>query len=343
MKIILVGFGAIGKGVAKVLHEKRDYLKKNYGDFKVVAITDSSGSAIDENGLDLIKAIEVKETTGSIKNYPEKGSEMKSIDVIREVEADVVVEITPSNLETGEPAKTHILESFRNKKHVVTANKGPLALCYKELVEEAKKHGVMFRHEASVGGAMPIINLAKETLAGNEILSIRGILNGTTNYILTKMEKEGLDFETALKEAKELGIAETDPTQDIEGLDTAAKIVILANSIMGLEKTIKDVKVKGITKITPEALFLANKRGYTIKLIGQIKENHLIVEPMLVPIDSPLNVKGTLNVAMFETDLAREVVVVGRGAGPVETASAILSDLIHIYTTINTKQKMKNI
>ncbi|ACX73024.1 Homoserine dehydrogenase [Methanocaldococcus vulcanius M7] len=341
MKIILVGFGAIGKGVAKVLHEKRDYLKKNYGDFKVVAITDSSGSAIDENGLDLIKAIEVKETTGSIKNYPEKGSKMKSIDVIREVKADVVVEITPSNLETGEPAKTHILESFRNKKHVVTANKGPLALCYKELVEEAKKHGVMFRHEASVGGAMPIINLAKETLAGNEILSIRGILNGTTNYILTKMEKEGLDFETALKEAKELGIAETDPTQDIEGLDTAAKIVILANSIMGLEKTIKDVKVKGITKITPEALFLANKRGYTIKLIGQIKENHLIVEPMLVPIDSPLNVKGTLNVAMFETDLAREVVVVGRGAGPIETASAILSDLIHIYTTINTKQKIK--
>lgn len=180
---------------------------------------------------------------------------------------------------------------------------------------------------------MPIINLAKETLAGNEILSIRGILNGTTNYILTKMEKEGLDFETALKEAKELGIAETDPTQDIEGLDTAAKIVILANSIMGMNKTIKDVKVKGISRITPEALFLANKRGYTIKLIGQIKDGYLIVEPMLVPIDSPLNVKGTLNVAMFETDLAKEVVVVGRGAGPIETASAILSDLIHIYNS----------
>jgi len=334
MDIIIVGFGAIGKGVAKVLHEKKEYLKKNLEEFRVVAITDSSGAAIDKDGLDLLKAIEVKEKTGKIKNYPEKGREMSSIDVIREVEADVVVEVTPSNLETGEPAKTHILESFKHKKHVVTANKGPLALCYRELIEEAKKHGVIFRHEASVGGAMPIINLAKETLAGNEIISIRGILNGTTNYILTKMEKEGLDFETALKEAKELGIAETDPTQDIEGLDTAAKIVILANSIMGMNKTIKNVKVKGIRRITPEALFLANKRGYTIKLIGQIKDGYLIVEPMLVPIDSPLNVKGTLNVAMFETDLAREVVVVGRGAGPIETASAILSDLIHIYNSI---------
>ncbi|XRO76300.1 homoserine dehydrogenase [Methanocaldococcus sp. 10A] len=333
MDIIIIGFGAIGKGVAKVLYEKREYLKKNYEEFRVVAITDSSGAAIDENGLDLQKAIEVKEKTGKIKNYPEKGKEISSIDVIRNVDADVVVEVTPSNLETGEPAKTHILESFKNKKHVVTANKGPLALCYKELIEEAKKYNVIFRHEASVGGAMPIINLAKETLAGNEILSIRGILNGTTNYILTKMEKEGLDFETALKEAKELGIAETDPTQDIEGLDTAAKIVILANSIIGMDKTIKDVKIKGIKRITPEALFLANKRGYTIKLIGQIKDKYLIVEPMLVPIDNPLNVKGTLNVAMFETDLAKEVVVVGRGAGPIETASAILSDLIHIYQT----------
>ena len=112
MDIIIVGFGAIGKGVAKVLYEKKDYLKENYEEFRVVAITDSSGAAIDENGLDLLKALEVKEKTGKIKNYPEKGREISSIDVIREVDADVVVEVTPSNLVTGEPAKTHILESF---------------------------------------------------------------------------------------------------------------------------------------------------------------------------------------------------------------------------------------
>jgi homoserine dehydrogenase len=330
MKIILVGFGVIGRGVAKVIDEKRKSLKEKYGfEPKIVAICDSSGAAIDENGLDLKKAIEVKEKTGKIVNY--NGKKMSSVEVIENLDADVVVEATPTNIKTGEPAKTHILKAFENGKHVVTANKGPLALYFKELVESSEKNGVMFRYEASVGGAMPIINLAKETLAGNEIKSIKGILNGTTNYILTKMEKEKLDFNTVLKEAQELGIAETDPSQDIYGYDTAAKIVILANSIMGMNKTIDDVKIEGITRITPEALELANKSGYTIKLIGEVKKNKLVVEPRLVQLDSPLNVKGTLNVAMFNTDLAKEVVIVGRGAGATETASAILSDLINIH------------
>ncbi|WP_456418859.1 homoserine dehydrogenase [Methanocaldococcus infernus] len=329
MKVAIIGFGVVGRGLAKVLYSKEKYLKEKFGEFKVVAVCDRSGAVVDEDGLNLKEVIEVKEKTGKLINHG-KSRELSPLDVIREIDFDVTVEVTPSNLETGEPAKTHILESFKNKKHVVTANKGPLALYFKELVENAKKHEVYFRYEATVGGAMPIINLAKENLAGNEILAIRGILNGTTNYILTKMEKEKVDFETALKEAQELGYAEADPSQDVDGLDTAAKIVILANSIMGLNKSIKDVKIKGIRKITPEALFLANKRGYTIKLIGEIRENRLVVEPMLIPLESPLNVKGTLNVAMFETDLAKEVVVVGRGAGAEETASAILSDLIWI-------------
>ncbi|AEF96623.1 homoserine dehydrogenase [Methanotorris igneus] len=336
MKIILVGFGVIGRGVAKVIDEKKKLLKEKYGfEPKIVAICDSSGAAIDESGLDLKKAIEVKEKTGKIANY--NGKKISSVEVIESIDADVVVEATPTNIKTGEPARTHILKAFENGKHVVTANKGPLALYFKELVESAEKHGVMFRYEASVGGAMPIINLAKETLAGNEIKSIKGILNGTTNYILTKMEKEKLDFNTVLKEAQELGIAETDPSQDIYGYDTAAKIVILANSIMGMNKTIDDVKIEGITRITPEAIELANKSGYTIKLIGEVKKNKLVVEPRLVQLDSPLNVKGTLNVAMFNTDLAKEVVIVGRGAGATETASAILSDLINIHLKVKEK------
>jgi homoserine dehydrogenase len=332
MKIILVGFGVIGKGVAKVIEEKKAHLMEKYSlDLKVVAICDSSGAAICEEGLDLKKALEIKEKTGKIINYPEKGKEISILDVIKTVDADVIVEATPTNIETGEPAKTYMLEGFKNGKHVVTANKGPLALHFKELMECANKNGVTFRYEASVGGAMPIINLAKETLAGNDIKSIKGILNGTTNYILTKMEKEKLDFNTVLKEAQELGIAETNPHQDISGLDTAAKIAILANSIMNKNVTIKDIKIEGITRITPEALEMANKSGYTIKLIGEINKNKLEVGPKLVPLDHPLNVKGTLNVAMFDTDLAKEVVVVGRGAGDIETSSAILSDLINIH------------
>ncbi|HIQ39468.1 MAG TPA: homoserine dehydrogenase, partial [Methanothermococcus okinawensis] len=151
------------------------------------------------------------------------------------------------------------------------------------------------------------------------------------NYILTKMEREKLDFDTVLKEAQELGIAETNPYQDISGLDTAAKIVILANSIMNMDVTIRDVKIEGITRITPEALTMANKGGYTIKLIGEVKKNKLEVCPKLIPLDDPLNVKGSLNVAKLYTDLAKEVIVVGRGAGSIETSSAILSDIISIY------------
>ncbi|HIP15930.1 MAG TPA: homoserine dehydrogenase [Methanothermococcus okinawensis] len=332
MKVILVGFGVIGRGVINVIKRKREYLKKRYGmDLKVVAICDSSGAAIDENGLDLDLALEVKKKKGKIAEYPDKGVSLPATEVIETLDGDILIEATPTNIENGEPAKTYIIQAFKSGKHVITANKGPLALYFQELMSYAKKYNKIFRYEASVGGAMPIINLARETLAGNEIIEIKGILNGTTNYILTKMERENLDFDTVLKEAQELGIAETDPYQDISGLDTAAKIVILANSIMDMNVTIKDVKIEGITRITPEALTMANKGGYTIKLIGEVKKNKLEVGPKLIPLDDPLNVKGSLNVAKLYTDLAKEVIVVGRGAGSIETSSAILSDIISIY------------
>ena len=332
MKIILVGFGVIGKGVLKAITAKKNHLKDKYGmDLKVVAICDRSGSAIDENGLNLETALKIKEETGKIANYPEKGTDLSIIETIQTVEADAIIEITPTNIETGAPANTHMLEAFKNGKHVITANKGPLAVNFKELIDCANENNKLFRFEASVGGAMPIINLANDSLAGNEIFEIKGILNGTTNYILSKMENEGLDFDTVLKEAQELGIAETNPHQDISGLDTAAKIVILANSLMNKNVSIKDVKLEGITRITPEALAMANKSGYTIKLIGEVSNDKLEVCPKLIPIDDPMNVKGSLNVAMLNTDLTKEVVVVGRGAGDIETASAILSDIIYIY------------
>jgi len=335
MKIILVGFGIIGKGVLKTITLKSEHLKNRYGmDLKVAAICDRSGAAIDENGLDLELALKIKEETGKIADYPEKGCEMGILEVIESVNADAVVEVSPTNIETGEPAKSYMLKAFETKKHVVSANKGPLAVSFRELVKCAEENKVCFRYEASVGGAMPIINLAKETLAGNDIKLIKGILNGTTNYILTKMEKEQLDFDMVLKEAQELGIAETNPHQDISGLDTAAKIVILANSIFGRDVTIKDVNLEGITRITPEALAMANKSGHTIKLIGEVTNKKLEVCPKLVPIDSPLNVKGSLNVAMVSTDLANDIVVVGTGAGDIATASAILSDLVNIHQTL---------
>ncbi|HID47428.1 MAG TPA: homoserine dehydrogenase, partial [Methanococcaceae archaeon] len=191
MRVILVGFGVIGRGVISVIKKKREYLKKRYGmDVKIVAICDSSGAAIDENGLDLDLALEVKRRRGKISEYPGKGVTLEATEVIRSVDGDVLIEVTPTNIEDGEPARTYIIEGFKSGKHVITANKGPLALYFQELMSYAKRYNRIFRYEASVGGAMPIINLARETLAGNEIIEIKGILNGTTNYILTKMERE---------------------------------------------------------------------------------------------------------------------------------------------------------
>ncbi len=224
-----------------------------------------------------------------------------------------------------------MLAAMKQKKHVATSNKGPLALKFEKLQKTAEKNDVEFRFEASVGGAMPVLNLARNCLSGDEILAIRGILNGTTNYILTRMLKEESSFDMVLREAQELGIAEADPSYDIDGIDTASKLVIMANAIMGTDAAYKDVKVQGIRNITPEAVKLAKEGGYAIKLIGEVSNSHLEVSPRLVPLNHPLNVEGALNVATFDTDVAGEVTIVGKGAGSIETNSAILSDLIDIH------------
>jgi homoserine dehydrogenase len=198
------------------------------------------------------------------------------------------------------------------------------------LKEAAEDNGVFFRYEATVGGAVPIFNLIHESLAGNRVIGIEGILNGTTNYILTRMAEERLTYELVLKEAQELGIAETDPKYDVEGIDSACKLVIIANSVFGKAATYRDVEVTGITKITPEALELASKNNYVVKLICEAGNGTLTVAPRLVPKKHPLAVGGTMNVASILTDLAGRITISGKGAGSIETASSILSDILYI-------------
>lgn len=331
MKVQLIGFGNIGQGLAHVLLKKRKALKQKHGlDIKVVSISDITGTVASEKGVDLKRALGVMNKTGKLIKYP-GAKKMSGLEAIEKIDADAVIEATISNVKTGEPGLSHMLGAMKQKKHVVTSNKGPLALKFKKLKSASEKNGVEFRFEASVGGAMPILNLAKNCLSGDEILAIRGILNGTTNYILTRMLKEESPFDIVLREAQELGIAEADPSYDIDGIDTASKLVILANAIMGTHATFKDVSVQGIRSITPEAVKLAKDGGYAIKLIGEVRNSHLEVSPRLVPLNHPLNVKGALNVATFETDVAGEVTIVGKGAGAIETNSAILSDLIDIW------------
>ena len=333
MRLCIIGFGAVGTGVSRVISMKKEMLMEKYGlDISIVAVTNRSGAAINSKGLDIELLWETKEKTGKISNYPEYGvPDISGLKVLEEVDYDCLIEVTPTNIDDGEPARTHMLKAMKDGKDVVTSNKGPLSLCFQELVETADSTKSHFKYEASVGGAMPIINFAHDTLAGNNITSVQGILNGTCNYILSRMANEGSPYLQTLNEAQELGIAETDPYQDVEGIDAACKIVILANSVLNRDVSLKDVQIEGISRITPESIELAKKEGLLIKLIGEASYDNLEVSPRLVREGSPFAVDGTLNVATIMTDLADNVTVAGKGAGSIETASAILSDIISIW------------
>ncbi len=325
VKLSIIGFGAVGQGVARSIISKKEYLNDVGIDLRVVGIADSKGCDVDVNGIELEKALMRKKEKGTVANG--SGS---AINIIREVPHDIVVEATPTNIENGEPGLGNMLAAFDSGRHVVTSNKGPLALRFAELKESAEDNGLVFRYEATVGGAVPIFNLIHESLAGNTVTGIEGILNGTTNYILTRMTEERLPYEHVLREAQELGIAETDPTYDVEGIDSACKLIIIANSIFGKNATYRDVDVTGITKITPEALELADRNNYAVKLICEAGNGALTVAPRLVPKRHPLAVGGTLNVASILTDLAGRITISGKGAGSIETASSILSDILYI-------------
>lgn len=318
LRISIIGFGAVGQGVAGVL------MRTNHP-FKVVAIADSSGAVVDARGVDLAAALKRKKDTGTVAT-----TDITAVDVIESVDHEIVVETTPTEMETGGIGLIHIRKAFEMGRHVVTSNKGPLVAKYSELCGLARKNNLHFRFEATVGGAMPIINLSEEALAGNRILAIEGVLNGTCNYILSRMDDEGVSYEQALGEAQELGIAEADPTADVEGIDTVAKIVILANYVFGMDVGYEDVDVTGIAKITPEAFKLAKDGGYTIRLIGEIRDGLLKVAPKMVPRNHPLNIGGTFNLASIRTELAGMITIGGIGAGSIETASAILSDVLWI-------------
>lgn len=326
VKIAIVGFGSIGQGVLKVIDMKRNFFRSEGLDIRVIAVSDSKSSAVDKNGLNLNDCLKQKSETGRVGLESRTG-----LDIIQSEQFDILVEVTPTDIETGGAGLENMKSALKRGIHVVTSNKGPLTLAFRELVSLSVENNCHFKYEATVGGAMPVINLMHDVMAGNKIHSVKGIFNGTCNYILTRMLEEKASYEDILTEAVDLGIAETDPSYDVEGIDTACKVVILANSVFGMNKTIRDVDITGITKITYEALEMSARNEKTIKLIGEVtKDGTLLVSPRLVPLGHPLAVGGTLNVAAVSTDLAGEITVTGKGAGSIETGSAILSDILSI-------------
>ena len=299
IKVALLGAGTVGGGVYKLVERR------------AAEMPDKAGA-------------ELKITKVLVKNLQKKRegipSEVLTDDwegIIHDPEISIVIELMGG----VEPARTYILQALEAGKNVVTANKDLLAEHGQELMEAAERNHRDLCFEAAVGGGIPIIRPLKECLAGNEITEVMGIVNGTTNYILTKMTQEGWDFDDALKEAQRLGFAEADPTADVEGLDAGRKMAILASIAFHSRVTFKDVDVKGITKITAKDIQYAKEFGYTLKLLGVARNEEgkmeVGVSPMMIPSTHPL---ANVNDSMFQ----------GRGAGEFPTASAVVGDLISV-------------
>lgn len=336
-KVAFIGFGGVGQALAELFIEQQEGLKESYGlDPVVVAVSDvMKGSIYHPEGLDMKQVLDVVRDTGNVENYPAHQGLTKgwnSIETIKNSNADVIVEVTFTDVKTGQPAIDHCRTAFENKKSVVTTNKGPVALAYNELNALAKKNGVFWGFEGTVMSGTPALRMPVTTLAGNEIKEIKGILNGTTNYILTEMEK-GKTYQDALAKAQELGYAEADPTSDVEGYDARYKAAILSNYLMDTPIASEDIYCKGISDMTVDMVKKALAENKKWRLLARItREEGTVkasVKPELLDADDPLaGVTGATNAILYECDLAGPIMLTGAGAGLVETGYSLLIDII---------------
>lgn len=320
IQIGLLGCGTVGSGVVKLLEKNAATIAQRSGDEVVIR-------RVLEQDVDKCLALGI-EPDRITSNFE---------DIVNDPEIDIVVELIGGI----EPASTYILEAMCQGKHVVTANKDLIAVNGQALFETAEKHQVDFYFEASVGGGIPIVYPLKQSLAGNQIQQVIGILNGTTNYILTKMSRQGLDYQQVLEEAQALGYAEADPASDVSGLDAARKIAILSSIAFNSRVTLDDVYVEGITGITAEDIRYAHELGFVIKLLAIAKENEwgqiqVRVHPAFLPANHPLAaVNDVFNAVYVQGDAVGEIMHFGRGAGQMPTASAVVGDVIEIVRNLN--------
>ena len=318
IQIGLLGCGTVGTGVAKLLIENKDLLTARVGaDLNLKWVAD----------IDI-------ETDRGIQ-FPEGVLTTDAQKLLTDPDIDMVIEMIGGD----GIAKDFMLQAINNGKHIVTANKALLAAHGNELFAAAARNGVDLAFEASVGGCMPIIKSVRESLVANHIKSMTGILNGTCNYILSKIEDEGISFQEALAEAQRQGYAEADPTLDVEGTDTAHKIAILAALAYGMEINLKDVYTEGISRITPLDIEFAGQFGYRIKLLAISKFQNQRVEarvhPTMMPFKNLLtSINGTVNAITVSGDAVDDILLYGRGAGMMPTASAVVSDIVDIARNI---------
>lgn len=337
LKLALIGFGTVGQGLCEILLSKEKMLQKDEDfQWEVVAVSDMlKGSVYSPKGLDVKELLKLAKSGKSLEKYSKRVKKgWDALKTIKDSNADVVCEMSYTDIKTGQPATDYVKAALSSGKHVVTSNKGPTALYYKKLSQLAKKNNVKFLIEGTVMSGTPVLNLARNELAGNKITAIKGILNGTTNFILSNME-QGRAYEEVLEEAQKLGYAEADPTADVEGFDALAKVTILANVVMGKALKPSDIPCKGISKITLKDIEKARLKNKTWKLIGEIKNVKgkvtASVKPMMIDNTHPLaGVGGATNAITFTTELMGDVTINGAGAGRIETGFSILVDLLEI-------------
>lgn len=314
----LLGLGTVGGGTYKVLQTQKEEMENKLG-----AVVEIKRILV----RNLEKAAQKVDDPSVLTDSWEK--------ILEDPEIQIVIELIGGI----EPARTYILAALRAGKHVVTANKDLLAEHGKELMDTAKEMGCDLLFEAAVGGGIPIIRPLKQCLAGNRIQEVMGIVNGTTNFILTKMTQEGMEFQEALDEATRLGYAESDPTADIQGLDAGRKMAILASIAFNSRVTFSDVATEGITKITAKDIQYARELGCVIKLLGMAKNTpdgiEVGVSPMLIPQSHPLAaVNDSYNAIFVVGDAVQDAMFFGRGAGEMPTASAVVGDVFDVVRNI---------
>lgn len=317
IKIGLLGSGTVGSGVVRVLKENMEEITARVGTHLVLAkvlVRDKKKPRPYLDGIELTDRVE---------------------DILEDEEISVVVEVMGGL----HPAKEYMLRAMEAGKSVVTANKDVVAQFGQELFDMAEKHDVDFRFEASVGGGIPIIMPLKQCLTANRISEVLGIVNGTTNYMLTKMSEEGMSYDDVLKEAQEKGYAEANPSADVDGLDAARKAAILSSIAFNMRISLADVSVEGITKITPEDISYAKNLGYVVKLLAIGKETddgiNVRVHPVFLPKEHPLaSVNGVYNAIFVRGNAIGEAMFYGQGAGSLPTASAVISDIIDVARDI---------
>lgn len=337
IRLAVIGLGNVGKRFLELVQSKHDLIQHRYDlDLIVTAAGDTSGGAEYFKALDIPTILELKASGKGMAAYPTHGrGEMNMLELMRGAEADVLVENTLTNLKDGEPGLSTMRTAIQRKMHVVTANKGPLVLAYQELFALAKENGVKILHSATVAGGLPVVNLGRRDLGASEITKFEGIVNGTTNHILDAMSR-GESFETALQHMQELGIAEADPTLDVDGWDAANKLVIVANACLHRPTRLSDVRVEGIRGVTPEHIAGAKANGQVIKLVARAVRElgtwKLTVRPEWLDATHPLvQVPGGYMGVLYETDINGQIFARIHEENPYPTAAAVLRDIINLF------------